>query len=324
MSTEAFIIDTIKNKLLSLFGILFIVVGTIGGILNIILFLQRSLWTLSPCIPFLLATSVSNIITLCSFLVMRTMFGFGITFINNSSIGCKLQFFLFYTSFTLSSWFMVCCCADRFFSSSRNVVWRRLSSMRSTRRQIITIVIVTLLICSQVFYCFEANQINTPGPCFTQNKVCSYIDTTFTFIFQSIGPPVFMLAFGIGTLIHIRSERHIQTVATVSTSRTTHRIGLVRQKRDRAILLMLIIQILLYTICSLPAAALKIYSIIPITIVKTDVRRSAENLLLNMATILILVDKTFSFYIYTLSSSYFRKEFIALIKRCYHRCIREN
>jgi hypothetical protein len=129
-----------------------------------------------------------------------------------------------------------------------------------------------------------------------------------------------MLIFGIGTFHHIHQGRQIRPELTNRTkigTGTTSSIPTRNTKRgsNRDILLMLTIQVTLYLFCSIPLFALKIYENIPMSIVKSDVRISVENLILNITAMITFVDKVFSFYIYTLSSKYYRKELIKLVTR---------
>jgi hypothetical protein len=321
MSSTSMLITDIRNKLLSSSGIMYIIIGTMGNVLNIILFKQRHLRTLSPSITFLLAASVVNLVDIYSFILLRTLIGFKITPAFYSSVLCKLQIYLYYTSFCLSSWYMVGCCADRFFASSPSAVVRRYSSIRTTHRIVLAITITLLLVYSPLLYCYDANLFQKPAPCYPQNSVCEMIDLTFYFIFQSIGPPVCILIFGIGTFIHIRQGRHVRqnitSMVTASAIPATSTNSTTTKKNKRSILSMVIVQVILYILCSLPLLAFKIYSNIPLSIIKSGVRLSVENLILHVTIVLSFVDKIFSFYIYTLASDYFRGELIKLVpQRC--------
>jgi hypothetical protein len=321
MSSTALLIVDIRNKLAVSIGITFIFFGTVGNLLNIILFRKRALRTLSPCIPFLLAASIANLIDIYSVIMLRMLIGFKITPTFYSSVVCKLQLYLYYTTYCISSWLMVACCADRFFSSSRSANVRSYSNIRWTSRIILAIIIILLILYSEVFYCYEANQFNKPAPCFPQNDACNAVDIVFYFIFQAIGPPVFMLIFGIGTFIHIRQGRQIRQQPTSAAETGTRTISSILTRKTRRngeeILSMLTIQVILYLICSMPFFATKIYSIIPLSINKSALRLSVENLIVNITVFISFIDKIFSFYIYTLSSKYYRQELIKLVTRCW-------
>lgn len=134
----------------------------------------------------------------------------------------------------------------------------------------------------------------------------------YYFLVQTVGPPVLMVIFGIDTFIHIRQRRQIFSTSSTSTINTenTERNG------DKYILHMLTRQVAIYLTCSIPLLSTKIYQNIPLSIVKDDVRYAAESLLLNVAILLSLFEKIFSFCIYTLSSKYYRRELVKLFLRC--------
>lgn len=251
-STTALLLNDIRNIFLLSITIIYIIFGTIGSLLNIILFRKRAVWSISPCIPFLFLASITNLIDIYATIRMRMLVSFKITPTFYSSVACKLQLYFYYTSFCLSSWFMVGCCIDRFLSSSRNANIRFYSNMRITNR---TIAIIILLGYSQVLYCFDANQVNRSTLCSTQNDFCSMLDTIYTFFFQSIGPPVFILIFGIGTFFHIHNNRQIQPEIITGT---TLPISIRKTKRinDRDILLVVAIQVMLYLFCLIPFLAM--------------------------------------------------------------------
>jgi hypothetical protein len=216
---------------------------------------------------------------------------------------------------------MVACCVDRFFSSSRSAIVRSYSNIRLTGRITLVIIIIISIVYSPVLYCYEANQFNKPAPCFPQNNACNAFDITFYFIFQATGPPVFMLIFGIGTFIHIRQGRQIRQQPTSATDIGTRTISSTptrkTERNGREILSMLTMQVILYLICSMPFFATKIYSILPLSTNLSDVQISVVNLIVNIAVLFSFVDKIFSFYIYTLSSKYYRQELIKLTSRCW-------
>ncbi|UJR11460.1 hypothetical protein I4U23_015639 [Adineta vaga] len=318
MSYTITLIDEIKNKLLESIGITFIVLGTIGNVLNIILFSKRTLWTLSPCIPLLFVISVSNLILIYSFVMLRTLIGFRITPAYYSSIVCKFQLYIYYISYCLSSWFMVMCCIDRFLSSSHDVNIRNYSNMRTTTRICLTIIIIILLIFSPSFYCFEANQFHKPTPCFTQNDICAMFDLIVYFIFQGIGPPILMFFFGFGTIKHIYHDRQDPQILP-ARARFPSALGRKKKKISRELLRMITMQVTLYITFTMPFSLIKIYGSIPLPIIKSPLRLSIENFIANICLLATFVDKVFSFYIYTLSGKYYRKELRHLVTKIWHR-----
>lgn len=322
MSSTALLITDIRIKLVSSIGFVFLLLGSVGNVLNIFLFTKRGFWELSPGIPYLLAACIANIIDIYTYVLLRVLGGFNISPSSYVSIVCKLQMVVHYTAFGLSSWFMVACCANRFFSSSRNVTIRSYSNMRMTGRVMLVTAIIIPLIYMQVLYCFEANQTTKPAPCFPQNDICNAFDIIFYFVFQAIGLPVLMFIFGIGIFIHLRQGRQVAQglknrkvgEGPITFTTTTTKSA---KRNDRSVLAMIAIQATVYIICSAPLLAIKVYSIMPISTDKSAVQISVENLIHQISILFSLVDKIFSFYIYTLASKYYRTELVKLVTRCW-------
>ncbi|CAF1003135.1 unnamed protein product [Adineta steineri] len=322
MSSTALLINDLRLKLQISISISFIIFGTMGNLLNIILFRKRTLWTLSPCVPYLFAASFSNLFNIYAFIPFRVLSGFQITSVNTFPVPCKLQIYFYYISFGLSTWLMVGCCADRFFSSSLDARIRRFSNIRITKRMIF---LLTFLICvgySQVLYCYNSNLVGQLSVCNVIPNFCTVIDVMYYLLVQTVGPPILMITFGIGTYLHIKERRRLLLRLPVNTELTGRNAAIAtnaenpERNSDKHILPMLTIQVIIYLVCSIPLLATKIYQMIPLSIVKSDVRIAGESLFFNLSVLFSLGDKVFSFYIYTLSSKFYRKELIKLVRQC--------
>lgn len=320
MSSTALLINDVKNKLLFSVGVVCLVFGTVGNLLNIFLFKRRALWKISPCIPFMVAASIANIISIYTVILIRILISFNITPTYYSPAACKLQMYLYYTSFSTSSWFMVGCCMDRFLSSSRNAGTRRHSNMRKTSQTIWILTIFFILLYTEVFYCYDANRFYAPAPCYPINYTCGIIDSCLFFICQYAGPPVLMLVLGFGTFIHIQQGSNMQeqsmTVATRNLTVVGQTVRNNPRRGNRTIIPMLIGQVILYILGSLPILGMRIYSLLGSALNRNDVRLAIENLVINMSLYCSLIDKIFSFYIYTLTSRHFRRELVKFFANC--------
>ncbi|CAF1256626.1 unnamed protein product [Adineta ricciae] len=296
-SSTVLLINDIRSKLVILICILYIIFGTIGNILNIILFRKRILWTLSPCIPYLFIASFVNLFIIYGFVPFRLLSGFQINPANVISILCKFQLFTYYVTTGLSTWFMVACCSDRFFSSSPNALMRRYSNLRMTIRISSMITFLIFIVYLQILYCYDTNQFAAISTCNVQTGICSVIDVIWMLFFQTIGPPILMLIFGIGTFIHIKQKQRIQPL-TANTTET-------QRDNNKHILPMLFIQVIMYLLCIIPLLATKIYQNMTLSFIKSDVHRAVDSLVFILSILSSLVDKIFSFYIYTLFSKFY-------------------
>jgi hypothetical protein len=304
-NSEAILINAIKNKILSSWGIIYLVIGSFGTVLNLIIFTRRALWSLSPCIPYMFASAMTAIPIMYVAILSRIGIGFQITPFYYIPILCKLQVFISNVSTSFTIWFTVGSCWDRYLSSSRSAVVRRMSSMRNTRRTICVIILCISTAYAQVFYCFEGNLFLAAAPCSAKNTPCSIIDTTLLFLIQFITPLLLIFYFGISTLLNIRHLKRPNQIIYVSN---THQTGTRNNlSADRTIQRMVFIQVVLLFICSLPTFTFRVYTNITLTTVKSSLRLSVENLIFNTTLMIYYFDKITSFYTYTLASRPFRK-----------------
>jgi hypothetical protein len=309
--------EIIKSYILSSTSIMFIIVGTTSFLFNILLFTRPRIWRQSPCIPYLLASTIANIPGIYSTILTRALAGFQLTPTYNSLFLCKLVAYVSNTSYALSTWFMVACCWDRYLSSSSVVTTRRLSNVRTTRQVmfVITFVILTVYICK--LYCYEIGITLTASSCSNKDSLCNTVDVCITFSVQFIAPLVLLVHFGIATLFNVRrfsrrQHANLNTVVPVIPRR-------VITAKDQSVLRVVLVQVGLMVICLSPLIIFRIYQLVPLTFVKSSMRLSVESFLFSMLLLLSNIDKVFSFYIYTLASSHFRKEFKRLLYSLYRR-----
>jgi hypothetical protein len=300
-------IDTIKNRILISWSMIYVVFGSIGTVLNLIVFTRRTRWTLSPSIPYLFASAITAILLIYVPILSRMGIGFQITPFYYISIMCKIQVYLANISVSLWIWFMIGSCWDRYLSSSRNVQIRGRSSIRNSYRTIFIITLCISIVYAQVFYCFEGNLPMATAPCSAKNTSCSVTDTILLFFIQFMAPPVLISYF----LIHIHSNLHqmkrqarLQTVATTQQTQVRRRK---KRRTDRTILRIILVQVFVSLIFSMPVFAFRVYITLSSTMPKSNVRRSVENLIFNVTLMTFYFEKVCSFYIYTLTSRRFRQ-----------------
>jgi hypothetical protein len=179
----------------------------------------------------------------------------------------------------------------------------------------------------EILVCYESGNTITIAPCANQNVMCGTIDACLDFIFQLITPLFLMIYFSLGTLFNIRQVARLGQAS--NTSRVL-RISQATRKgkiaNERAILRVVFIQVATFCTCALPIIATKIYQLVPVSGTKSDVRRSVENLVINMCTLMSVLDKGYSFYIYTLASAHLRKKLKQLIYSSFrsHQIIPQN
>jgi hypothetical protein len=116
---------TVGVSAMNRYGILFLfIIGILGNSLNVYIF-SRAHLRQNTCVLCLLISSLLNLITLIFGVFLRCLIGYNIDLTYNSSIFCKIRYYLIYVSQSASLWLIVFACIDRYLSSSLNIIHRR-------------------------------------------------------------------------------------------------------------------------------------------------------------------------------------------------------
>ncbi|CAF0930687.1 unnamed protein product [Rotaria sordida] len=300
------------------FSIFLFIFGVIGNILNILVLSQRSLRS-NPCAWLFLISSLANFIVLLSGLTTRIISYWTDDLTDRIGWLCKLRAFILYTSRTISSWLIMLASNDRWLLSCLSARRRLLSSLKRARRGTIIIILFSLILYSPLFYCYEANLINTPLKCYSRTILCrifaELIYTCITIIF----PLILMLLFGFMTISNVRKLKY--RLQSPLLPRLSNAINFNDQRQrfrriDRHLLIMLLIQISFLALFTLPQAIQQIYSTITRNKNKTSIQNTIETSIYSFEILLTYLASGMSFYIYTLSGGcIFRQAFFTVIRR---------
>ncbi|CAF1063202.1 unnamed protein product [Didymodactylos carnosus] len=308
-------LSTLISNLNRYFSLCLLICGTIGGILNILTFTRRSLNT-NPCTSYFLASSISDLIVIYSGLLGRFPSSLNINPTFTSPVLCKLQFYLLYSSLSLSSWFILSASVDRFLSSCRNARIRNLSTKKSSYHVVIILTICSLLIWLEVFYCYDANLPIGQGilvPCFTHSNQCALFNSIFVTVVQNLAPALLMTLFGLLTVSNIKtiSQQIVPSIIVASSGGvpSTHRM----KQKDRQITIMLLVQVTLLTVDSMLIPVFSFYQYATSSSEKSATQLFIENaFVLQLLLLLSFLHSSSTFFIYTLSGKIFRKELNSL------------
>ncbi|CAF3426682.1 unnamed protein product [Rotaria socialis] len=304
------------------FSIVIFLFGTIGNILNIIILSQRQLRT-NPCSLFFLISSMANLSAILSGLTTRMLSGWALDLTNTIDWLCKLRAFGLFLSRNAASWLLMLATMDRWLLSCRNSYYREMSTLKNAYRgTIMTIFLSTCLYCA-VFYCYEANLINTPLACYGKTLACRFINDLSYACLTILFPMIIMLIFGLMTIRNIRKVKNRIHVASITGKRGTGNSSTVRRSRqdrqkklDYRLFFMLFIQIILMCILTLPQAAGKLYSTLTSTEKQTPLTTAIENFVFNLFLLMTYVAHGMPFYIYAWSGGrIFRNAIKTLIKK---------
>ncbi|CAF1433555.1 unnamed protein product, partial [Didymodactylos carnosus] len=305
----ALYLKTIATQLTRYLSIFILLCGTIGNMLNIIVFTQRSLRS-NPCSIFFLSSSISSLFALFSGLITRILATYQLDPTSKSPIQCKIRNFLMFSTLTTSTWFIAFASIDRYLVSSHNGRHRQLSNLKRTYYLVGILTILSILICSEMFYCFEANLSTPPSPvpCYSKNYPCRlYNDLTFAIIVVLI-PCFIMSVFGYLTILNVRKLNLLVYVS--STQNATRKL----KRSDRQLIQMLLIQVVLTTMLALPIAVQRLYATFTINLVKNQLQLSIESFsyqILLLLTFISMVRK----------SSWTDENMVVILPLCLKYCL---
>ncbi|CAF1251508.1 unnamed protein product [Adineta ricciae] len=283
--------------------------GTFGNVFNMIIFTRPNLRN-NPCSIYFLASSINNLFFIYLLTALRYIsFMLDLNFTQSSNLLCKISILVQYVPFSLVIWFPVLASIDRFLSSSRTVRLRQLSSVSVARRVIIGIYIVFLLIHVHMPIFYESAWDNDAFGCGISSYQYFLFFTFFGPIVACLLPILLMCIFAISIVHNVRSTRN----------RVFQQTGVARNERlrseDRQMATMLLFQILVTILLSLPYVSTSLYYAFDLVILDNTLSllgqiifRCAQAL----AMFLFYTNSITGFYIYTLTSPKFRAE----MQRC--------
>jgi hypothetical protein len=279
----------------------FIILGTIGNVLNLIIF-TRPILLRSSCTLYLIAASVDNILVIYTSLLTRLMsggFAYDVTIISNFT--CKLRYYVGYIFFAVSPYFMILACFDRYCSSSASTARRSWSNKKVAKRLIIGAIILASIVYLHMGIFFEITTIGSSKSCYTRPGIYDLFYRIFYLIVYCILPSFCMGLFCALTFINIRQQsKRIQPALVAGNNNRRTRI-------ERQMIKMLFSQVLTQLLGILPYAIISLLSIL------IDTQSIVFAFFSEIFILPLFVSYTTSFYVFTLSSPIYRQELMKLM-----------
>ncbi|CAF0853150.1 unnamed protein product [Adineta steineri] len=281
---------TYRNSRFNLYGsYFFLITGTIGNFLNILIFSSERNYRRTPSTFYFLIGSIHNIFYIVFNLTIRIYNLYNETNLVDTSLGWCLTYtfligYLGLTSFTCSCLATI----DQFFATSRNAYLRQYSNIKWAHRIVFIIIIVWFLHAIPVLLFYNVPPITSR--CNSVNKVYQNYIPVYILVLQCGIPVLVMLIFGGLTYRNMCLSK-----------------ALVEQHADRQLTKMIIIQVILVIISMTPFGILEIYTLITSKSIKSTDQLQQEAF---AQTILILVSYIYyvgNFYMFIISSNRFRQ-----------------
>lgn len=305
------------NRYITLFVFLF---GTVGNLLNILVLAQARLRA-NPSVVYFLGSSVAGLGIILVGLPSRIVAGWvssDPTMTN--SLLCRFRIFFLYGFRTTSVWLIVFASVDRWLSSSAHLARRRLSTRSIAYRVILVTHLCSFLLWAESLYCYETDVPLAPLGCYGKTKFCRiFNDIVYASSAVAI-PSLFMLIFGLLTIRNInRSRRAVEPTGVAVVATTQRRL---MRRNQSSLARMLIFQVIVLTLFSLPQAMHQFYLTFTIQMVKSPLRVAVESFVVNLDFSLTYVGNGIPFYIYTLTGTVFRQALFRLVRQVCSSCAR--
>jgi len=258
-SSVASTLDFISQEISIYFGIPLLLIGVVGGFLNLLVFLTLKTFRQNSCAFYLTIMSFVNILLLLTGLLSRiTISGFGIDWTQDSVFYCKCRVYINQLSILLS---LSCICLasiDQFISTKFSIPFYKRNNMKLAR--ILVIIFVLIWILHGIPYLFYYNVVVSR----TGQTSCSITNSTFQrytsygflLFLSSILPLLVTIVFG---LLAYRNVRQI-----------VHRnLPIIRRELDKQLTIMVLVHLSFDLFTLLP------YTIVSIMILNQSLLNNA-------------------------------------------------
>jgi hypothetical protein len=190
-------------------GCLILLLGTIGNILNVLIFINRTgTFRTSPCSLYFIAIAIINTLHMLHGLPHRILSGgFDIDATVTSLIFCKLRQFLVLSLPFMRNTLSCIATISQFFATSRQIHYRQKNTHKVARLCIIICIIFWFLHATPYLIIYKIDIVSETNKtrCDAFNKTLKLYTSWFVFnILTYIVPGIIMTAFGYLTLRNVR------------------------------------------------------------------------------------------------------------------------
>lgn len=282
-----------------------IILGTIGAVLNQILFYSRKQLRSTSCALYFRAMSRNDLLVMWFVIFSQWLSNqFNIAPENQYDWYCKLSNYLTYIFYSVSPYILVLVCFDRLCTSSTNARLRRIATKRVASFIIPALIILLCLSYLHIPIWFKLYNIDSDLVSMARDAVYSNFLAAFLLFVFCFTPPILMVVLCSITFISLRQQRN--RIMPVNQMRS--------RQRDTQLLKMLFIYVTWNIICIVP------FSVTYFIYIQNDNRTSMTmgNLMQIFGTVIHLTYAS-SFYVYTLGTPFYRDELLSLLKTVWRR-----
>jgi len=282
-----------------------IILGTVGAIINQILFFYRKPLRATSCSLYFRALSANDFLVLYIYVLLQWLadqYEFDPT--TKYNWYCKTKTFIQTSLYTLSPYLVVLACFDRLCTSSTNARLRRIASVRVASIIIPCAAIFVFITYFHIPVWYILVSSSSGSICTIINPVYDRIFAIFLVIYLGFLPPLLMMILCSATFVLLGQQR--RRIMPVNQARL--------RQRDYQLLKMLFLYVASHLICTIP------FSVVLLIVVYELPQPSDLSILLfRLFVLLFNVSFGASFYIYTLGTPFYRHELCCLINDIHNR-----
>lgn len=287
---------------------IYLVLGNIGLLLNMIFFSQKT-HRQNPCSLYLLASTICRLTTLNISLIPIIYALDHPDQRNTSLIYCKLQYYFRHVPNQMMRSLIILACVDRYALCSIRPRIRSFSQYWVAIRLIPAIVVMWLLVTLYI----PLLQSIERGKCGMHDTVFAFIYTIYNIITTGLFPPAAMTVFSVLVVLSLmRIRARVQTTVGAGTAS-----GVVR-KRDRDLIRMSLVEVIVYLITTTPYSMVVVYLFATRTASKGLDQQKLESFISYLAqSFLLHLNNALPFWIYLFTLPSFRLEIKSLIMHAF-------
>jgi hypothetical protein len=306
-SSSALVI--VRNCLIRYGMHIYIILGNIGLLFNMAIFSQRTHRRNSTSLYIL-------IMSFCAFIGLNISvipYIYALDSPNSftpSALYCQLQFYFRHAFNQMMRSFFILACANRYAISSNQLRIRSFGRYQITVRIIPSVILFWLVL--SIFPAVLLTAKN--GSCVASNSLNGILVSIYLLIVLGIIPLASVTTFCVLLYSNLKKmRRRIQPIVNVNAQ-----INQILRKRDRDMIRMLLIEVITYTITTMPTTAQTMYGLITLGLIKSEQRLQIESFFSFFTGVFLLaLNNCLSFWIYFSASRSFRLEFKNLVIKYY-------
>lgn len=273
-------------------------IGILGNALNLLVFF-RERFRRNACSIYFIAYSINNVFNLTVGLLLWSL-TLGFQFNAESTVlsYCKARRYFTHVNFLLSSCLLTMASINRYARVRQSQLTKNRDRYMSfcTRQTTYVVLALTIAVCLianvHIPIFFEIHN----AQCYARPGWYRYLFDIFFLVFYAVLPPVTMIGINIATVIQIRTVKKL-VHPTIS-------------RREYHLIVLVIAHSVANAVLTLPFTINKFVSYIFVAS-----NRSEQSQLASVITLLIaFMNPGLSFFLYTLTTRSFRKEFVQACK----------